>query len=399
MGRATAGRAGRWALGGVAALALLVGGGALAVVLGRGRAEPPRHDEARDLPALPAPADNGWTVIAAAPAATFRGDDPPTNALLTAREGPPDLAALEEIREEIADFAIPGPARAAIEDALARPRFVVSCPLDPTAPLCPVIDSIRAHRLASAIAIGDALEGFDEEALARAERLARADRDALQGARTAIAAMTAAVCAAEAIELAALLAAIVAAREEGPGTPEVGARLDALERAVVSLEPASWSMEQALVGEAITMRRGLDAIAAEPRWIPMDHGRTAARLEDSLEDAIAYARDPEGAPPPALAEPGPVERLLDPAGAEAIETVLFALTPVIDRFEEHALEAEDRLAVARVAIAAARARTERAEALAPPLDPGFDRTPDPALDHAPDPAPERALDPAAEPAP
>nr|MDQ3033561.1 hypothetical protein [Myxococcota bacterium] len=311
----------------------------VAAHLHREEIPPAPFEEARDLPPLPAPADNGWTVLTRAPEGAF-DDDPPTLDLLRGSDGPPDLRALAALHDQLAAWSPPDEARAAIDAALARPRFAIACPLELEVQ-CPTLELLRAHRIAAALALRDAQAGWHQEALERAERLLRLDRDALETSRTIIAAMVSAAAAREAIELTALLGAEIGAQDADAITDGVAAQLDATELALVSLEPQRWSLEPALIGEAILLRRGLAVVAADDASWAMDRGRIARAFDDYFASAIAYARDVAHAPPPERPTPDATWRFFDPLGTAALDALAIELALHVERFEDEAFAAED----------------------------------------------------------
>lgn len=317
--------------------------------------QPPAFDEERDLPPLPPASENGWTVIARRDASSFE-PEPPSALLSSVDEGPPPRAEWEAMRGELEAWELPPDARAALDDALARPSFVIACELSLTEP-CPVMTWVRAHRAAAGLALRDAALGRDEEALARAEQLLRADRDALSQARTVLAAMAASTMTMEAIELTALLGAIVSDVEAA--SPSMGERLDSLERALAELEPASWTLERALIGEAIVIRRAIDTLPpSETRGsgLTPDLARVARLSDEHMRASIEYARDPSRVAPPEPPRAGLLWRALDPAGPLVLETMSTHAVPLVDELEEHAARAERRIRVARAALALARHR-------------------------------------------
>ncbi len=329
-------------------------------VAGRLHREAPhtsRYLEQRDLPPLPDPADNGWPRIIESPPSHFE-PEPPTRELLAPGEGPPSLERLEAAREDLEAWSIPAEGEEAIDQALARPRFVPACPLR-LEEACPVMPWLHAHRAAAALALRDATLGWDEEALTRTAALLRADRDALLHSRSLIEAMVAVTNAAEAIELVAMLGAVLGAREEAAATPDLLAALDAVEIALGELEPGGWSLERALIGEAIRIQSALAALGSTEGSEAVDRGRIARLLDEHFAALLAYAQNPELDPPPPPSA-GWLWRALDPAGATALEVLVPDLAPHVERFDESATAAEDRVAAARVTIAAARARMELA---------------------------------------
>ena len=315
---------------------------------------PPSRDEARDLEPLPGAAENGWTVIASAPPGTFSDLEGPADDLLRPGEGPPPRDALERVGEEVIAWWVPEPTLARIDEALQRPRFALACPLDADVGECSPIAWYFAHRVAASHTIRDTLLGWDDEALERTERLLRADRDAIATARSLIELMVAVAGARQSIELTGLVGSILGAREEAFGTPELRARLDLVELALASLEPEGWSAERALIGESIRTRRALESVAQSGEVAGLGHAMES--FDRYFEDAIAYARSRDRALAPDPVEVAHGWALLDPVGASASDIVRIDAVSQIDRLASEAEQARDRVAVARVALAAARAR-------------------------------------------
>jgi hypothetical protein len=235
-------------------------------------------------------------------------------------------------------------------------------------PPCRALEWQHAHHAAALLAIRDGLAGFDTEALDRAERLLHADADVMAAQRTYVQALLGTVLATEAIELAAFLGAILGARDAAAMTREVLVRIDVVELALVSLAPEEWSIEQSILGEWIFTTRAIDSIASEPTF-GFDRDGLYARFARFHEESIEYARDPRRAPPPRPIEPDPWWRWTAPTTLQTLQILDRDVTPLIDRFHTARTRCQDRIAVARVALAAARDRAEsavRAQADAPP---------------------------------
>lgn len=334
-------------------------GWAVASFLHREPPHPPAFDEARDLPALPPASQNGWAVIAPHQYSFFEPEPP--SVIVWSDEGAPPRARWEEMRAELEEWEPAPEVRAVLDDAYARPRFFMACELSLTED-CSVLGWLYADRAASGVALRDASLGWDEEALARAERLLRANRDALSQARTVLGALAASRLTMEAIELTALLGAIVAAREEGAASPVLLEQLDSLERALNELEPESWSFERAIIGEALIIRSAIDTLpASDTGWFGLtpDLARVARLSDEYLRGCIEYARNPARVAPPELPRAGPLWRALDPVGPLLLETLSSDVVSSVDTFEEASTRAERRIVVARAVLAEARARLQR----------------------------------------
>ena len=316
-----------------------------------------RYDAARDLPPLPPPEENGWTVIAAMPEDVLTRDrDWPADDLDGSRTAVPSPAEIERVRPAVEAWTVPEALVAEFDEALARPRFAVDCA--PLAP-CPVMSWVRATRIAWTLVVKDALAGRYTAAFERLERMLRAGRDAVTHAREVFAGMTAAMMTAQTIQLSVVIATILARDEGVRASPRLLADVSAVERVLATLDPTSWSLETILIGDSLHERALIDVAASG------GHGcvRLARTIEASdayHEAAIAYARDPQHVQPPARVKPGWIWRTLDPVSALAVGAVGKDLTGVIRHFERTRARAVNRIATARVALAEAHARVESA---------------------------------------
>lgn len=298
----------------------------------RSATPPAPFDEARDLPPLPADAENGWLEIAHAPASTFEHTIELPR--FVTDDGLPDVDAALAQREALDAWDVPDETVACLDRALARPRFVIACPFTPTS-ACEHDETLSAFRVALALVLRDVLDGDDARGLARLTRLVEASNDMIRSGRTLVDVELGVVIANLSIGLASVVGATIGARVDAP-PPALRSDVDALEIALRALDPASWSIEAGVMGNAIRERRVLESAgesadtlrAADAYWIGV----------------LAYARDPARAPRPEDDESVPIVRL-DPA-------------TLIDHFTESARRDIDRIDAAHVALAAARARID-----------------------------------------
>jgi hypothetical protein len=311
---------------------------------------PPRFDEARDLPPIPPDDVNGWALLAAAPRGTFGADarDWP----LAEVELAPDDATLATLASERAAILAWSPAPevvARLDEAWARPRMAFVCGLEPRG-RCEIVAGVRAQRLELARSLQDAVRGNDAEALARAERVLRADRDLSCSARDTTQWFVAQRSLRMALVHVALLAHLVESRE-APST-EVLARLASLERELDAIDPAAWSLEPALRGEAIFSRRAAEVASTRGRG-RLGLVRAVEELDAYHQAAIFYARDPQRAPRPVPPDVESYSPIVERNGRWIVQ-VTRDIALDVDSSPRFTQQTTESLARARAEIAAAR---------------------------------------------
>lgn len=136
------------------------------------------------LPAAPPREHNGWWTIAGAPAEHFDAEELVGEDLLRrlAELEPSRVASLEP---ELAAFETPPSTQRLLERAFDAPRFVVACPpLRATSSTkeirCPLEETLRAHQLAMASALREAMVGAPKQSIAMTRWLIAASRDDLE---------------------------------------------------------------------------------------------------------------------------------------------------------------------------------------------------------------------------
>jgi hypothetical protein len=337
----------------VAAFALAV---TITVLSREDLVERPLPNEERDLPPIPPRSDNGWALIDDADPERFELD-PPGRDLLS-RDPPAHVEDLDELRSELEHWTFEIGTAQLIEEALARPRFVIACALS-FAPEddCRALTWMKAHRMAVALTLRDLLVGSDLDALERTGRLLRADRDSLGASRTIVSHFGALACTGEAFALAVLVLRAIEARADNVVEVE---RLEALHNELLLWRRFDWSMDRALTGEWILSLRGLDLTRRESRYYGFGLNRATAALGEHYGSAIEYARDPDDAPAPELPEIDWVWRLSDPIGTLVLETLTDSLSARIDQAQEQRSRFRARLAIAIQTLEAALARANDA---------------------------------------
>ena len=337
----------------------------VALVFATRPAIPPAPFSEADLPALPGSADNAWSLFDDADLQP--SDAPPGRSLLEARRGPPRVQALWEHADELNDYEISEALATAIEAGRSRPRMVIDCPLSLLVP-CSTVAWLEVHRAILAHCLHLLIDGEHVEATELSTWLVRADHDLITHGRTLLGLALAQVTLRDAVELAALVGAAIGAAPERP-EQGVGAALDTLELAIASMTPDEWTLEDAVTGEAISMRSALSAEFADG-----DIGRLAIWLDQETLAARAYARDPAHRDPPVPAEPGWLWRLTDPDAIANTETLTYDVEERQRGLDEFRASILERIEVARVSIRAGRARatlasaTSDSDAPAPPSD-------------------------------
>lgn len=336
---------------GLSIAAVLVLASLVASVWVHGEPLRPSPIAAYDFGPLPAPEENGMQPITDAPPGLFESAWPSED--LLHREGPPSLEALESLRADLEAWTVSDDARARIEEALARPHIAFDCPLDPRVP-CEVLPWHHAHRSAVTLTLRDAVMGFDDDALARAERLLIADREVLVTSRTMLQLSVAVRNAAIAIEVAGVLGTLVASRDRDAISNDAASSIERIEEALIALDPASWSAERAVRGEVVQNDLVIDMLAPDgrARW---GLGAAVERIDRYHLEMLAHARDPDHTPPPLLPDPDDFSRTFQPYAVLAVSP-MFDLAPFVRRVHEGAQRAVERAEVVRVTLAAARAR-------------------------------------------
>lgn len=239
--------------------------------------------------------------------------------------------------------------------------MVVDCPADALV-ACDVVGWRGVHRAIVAHCLHLLIEGEHVAATELSTWLVRADHDLITHARSLVSLALAQVTLRDAVELAALLGAAIGAAPEVPERG-VGPALDALELAIASMTPEQWSLEDAVTGEAISMR---SALSADGEY--GDVGRLAIWLDQEALAARAYARDPAHRDPPVPAEPGWLWRLTDPEATANTQALAYDVEERQRSLDESRASLIERIEVARVSLRAGRARATIASA-APVAEP------------------------------
>lgn len=296
----------------------------------------PAPPDASVLPPVPPAEENGWLLlrrgIEFGEAPTLDDDWPRADA--------------DAMAAALLAWTPPDEGVAVVREAFAMPRFAPDCPLD-MAYDCYALPALRAHRLAVALALRDALAPPDRDAVELA-RVLTLSRDALAGPRSLVTAVMGTLFVRETLDR---IEDLLLLAESGAAAP-TAAEANALIASLDALDPGEISIERGMIIEWIEVDRMLRDTGAEDG---LDLPWVRAALGAQYAALIARAHDPR-LPAPAPPEISRWQRLTDPAGSALIETLAPTVAPHVDAAAQERDELAARLPGLRERARALRSR-------------------------------------------
>ena len=365
----------------VLVIILGLGVGAWAAITAAMRRPPPAPlYTARDLPPLPSPAENGWTVLAHAARHVALPHLPEAvTTICGARKTSPRArweaaTAHAEVLAGIAGAA--GPGLAKLDAMAARPAFVEACSPDPTQP-CPRLAFTQLHRVAEAAALAAATGHRMADALHRAAALVVLDLRLAASARSSVGQTMSLVHLTRSLNLVSTL--LADPTDADWQDPAVGPALERLYHPLAGLDPAVIDLRRAVVGEYLGLQALLGHLEHREQdrlrhqfgpagLLFYDPGDTRARLDPYFRRLMAFARHPGPTAPAPMARQsaGSFWWLFNPIGKRLLDVGV----PDLGRRLAWEVQGRTRLASQADAVRQAlRARRPPPRA-APPAPPG-----------------------------
>lgn len=320
-----------------------------------------------ELPAIPAPAENGLDDVVLPGSSALATLDPALQPLVRPLERVTPDSRWQELvrrREELrawlaADAALRERDLARIDAVLAAPHFA-----DPCASVgsdCRWVSLVNFARVAMAADLDAALRGDWSRAFLRAHALQLASNELLASARATVANMIALVLAHMATDhLRVLVAGYRAAAAEDAVRAELRPTLDASMESLSTVRREDVSARRAVIAECLWLRAGILPVLEDPGangawggfvapYLVDVHG-TVAALDAHFVALMRWVEAPDHAtraPPPArVYASGPAWWLWNPVGKTVLDLGGFDFATVIRRLDTSA----DELFVSRAAL-------------------------------------------------
>ncbi len=256
-----------------------------------------------DLPALPPPADNGWSTFQAGTKVSVAEVPPDLRRLCAPAEEPRSFSEVVAQAGPVAHFVADSDRSIQLlESALAQPAFADACGIGVDAH-CSYLPLLAAHQAVELAVLHRALQGHWNHALGSATALLRGDAGLLSSFRTFASEAIAMAGARRSVALASLLAAgLTATRGEATREPLAPGATGALLAAVTALGAANVDLRRSVIAEHLLAARAVEAFAAGTlrERLLLDPGQTLRLLDERTAAAAAFAEAPETAPPPVV---------------------------------------------------------------------------------------------------